>query len=523
MLSLARRFYRRLRESRANGLEATSAPRRIMAELGNHRPRVFWGGEWVPFEDEVTHFCVAGATGSGKTVMLRLLMQSVLPLVRAQPDTRALVYDAKRELHQIIYGILKAHRELPGSGENTRPEDWVRTLDPFDTRCYAWNMGADVTSAPSALEIASILAPVDKNDANPFFLNAGRDILCGVMRSFIRAGQPWTLRDVLLATMNRDDLKAILKRDATTRHLLNERYRNPKLLSDVIATLGSKLMYFEPIAAAWHRAAQANRTLSLKDWTKEGYILLLGNDEENRSALDAMNRLLFKRISELLLARPPDDRRRTWIILDEFPKAGRLDGIDDLLTKGRAYGTCVVLGFQDIEALRDRDVYGEHVANVLVGQCAYKAILKLYSRATADWACGLAGDFEHLEEAVSYTYGTSDSQTLSYHVQKREAVLATEFMTLAKSNRERFEGWFISPDKVQHRPVPHGCLLIDPDDDVPNFNRRPDPDYDLPPWTDDEARSFRTPAGPAVQGGEGKPPAPDDLWSIPRIRTEIRR
>ncbi len=495
----------------------------VMAEVASDRPRVFWGGDWIPFEDAVTHFCVAGATGSGKTVLLRLLMQSVLPLIRTQPDTRALIYDAKRELHQVIYGILAAHAKLSEHEESIGLEDCVRTLDPFDSRCYAWNMGEDVKSAPSALEIAAILVPVDKNDANPFFLNAGRDILCGVMRSFIRAGQSWTLRDVIFATMNRDDLKAILKRDPTTRHLVEERYKNPKLLRDVLATLGSKVMYFEPIAAAWHRAAQAKRVLSLKDWTQQNYILLLGNDEENRSALDAINRLLFKRVSELLLAQESEGRRRTWIILDEFAKAGRLDGIDDLLTKGRAYGTCVVLGFQDIEALRDRDLYGEHVANVLVGQCAHKAILKLYSRATADWACGLAGDFEHIEEAVSYTYGASDSQTLSYHVQKREAVLATEFMTLPRANRDGFEGWYISPDAVQRRPVPHGRLLLDPDRNVPNYARRQDGDYDLEPWSDDEARSFRAAASSNAEDGKTKAEVANDLWSVPRIRTERGR
>ena len=109
-------------------------------------------------------------------------------------------------------------------------------------------------------------------------------------------------------------------------------------------------------AAAWDRATHR---LSLRAWLDQEAILILANDEENRAAIDTINQLLFKRLSELVLARgerPEASRRTTWFLLDEVRQAGRLDGLSALMTKGRSKGAAVLLGFQDIHGLHE--VYG---------------------------------------------------------------------------------------------------------------------------------------------------------------------
>ncbi|HQH29061.1 MAG TPA: FtsK/SpoIIIE domain-containing protein, partial [Oligoflexia bacterium] len=50
------------------------------AALSRSTPKqIFWGGLYLPDTLSTSHFLVCGATGSGKTITLRLLMQSVLP------------------------------------------------------------------------------------------------------------------------------------------------------------------------------------------------------------------------------------------------------------------------------------------------------------------------------------------------------------------------------------------------------------------------------------------------------------
>jgi hypothetical protein len=54
----------------------------VVEEMGRLLPLgdngVFWGGLQIPTIEAVRHFCIMGTVGSGKTVLIRLLMQSVL-------------------------------------------------------------------------------------------------------------------------------------------------------------------------------------------------------------------------------------------------------------------------------------------------------------------------------------------------------------------------------------------------------------------------------------------------------------
>ena len=64
---------------------------RADARREEHDSGVFWGLLRLPSSVATTHFSVVGATGSGKTLTLRFLLQSVLPHIGTGSDTRALV------------------------------------------------------------------------------------------------------------------------------------------------------------------------------------------------------------------------------------------------------------------------------------------------------------------------------------------------------------------------------------------------------------------------------------------------
>ena len=75
------------------------------------------------------------------------------------------------------------------------------------------------------------------------------------------------------------------------------------------------------------------RKISLNEWVsdrgKENCVLILGNNERARAAMDRINQVLFKRVTELLLDLPEDrtGTRRNWIFLDELADAGKLEGL----------------------------------------------------------------------------------------------------------------------------------------------------------------------------------------------------
>ncbi len=450
---------------------------------------LFWGSLWLPSKVATTHFCVVGATGSGKTLTLRLLMQSVLPKM-ADTDARALVYDAKMDIIPYLYGM-----GIPG--------EHIITLNPFDRRCVAWDMAADITSAISALQLATILIPEEKT-SQPFFPNTARELLTSVIISFIktRPGE-WDFRDIMLAASSKEKLRQVVARVPETQDVLDH-FKNETTANDIMSTLREKLHRFRFIAAAW---SKANYRLSLRDWLKSNYVLVLGNDEATRTALDAVNQLIFRRLSELILAQSESTTRRTWIILDEVRQAGKLEGLASLATKGRSKGACLVLGLQDIEGLQE--VYGPNVAQEILGQCSNKAILRLENPSTAKWACQLFGTKEVLERRTStsshssegrsgnpFSTGHSNSSsssgsTTSEHLSERAVVMASEFSNLPVTGEQNgLSGYYLTPSiGAYYSRLLWDWLktqLLSESKDVPAVDWRPEEDQYLEPWTDEE-------------------------------------
>lgn len=431
-----------------------------------------WGGLKIPTHTATLHFAVIGATGSGKSIEQQLLQQDVIPTITPGSDRRAMVYDAKGDQLSKLAGF------APGVP--------VLVLHPFDARGAAWDIAADCTTTAMALQIAAILIPDSDEGPNSYFTTAARHELSGVIIALMRAAAGvYTFRDVILICTNRDLMVRVLSLFAETRDRL-EHLKEERTAQSVVSTLVTKLAEYAPIAAAWDHAAQK---VSLKEWVEAGEsVLVLGNDEEARTPLDAINRVLFRRAAELVLARPESADPKTWFFLDEVREAGRLDGLGSLLTKGRSKGAAVVLGFQDIEGLRA--AYGDdRVVNELVGQCAHKFLLRFESPATADWAASVIGQSEWVEEKV--TDGSS-GRSVTYDRVKRDGVLASEFLSLPPTNpADGLSGIFLAPGAGAFRATIPGKTLaktLKPaDGSVPNFVPRPDWQQVMRPWCDADA------------------------------------
>ncbi|MCI0538267.1 MAG: type IV secretion system DNA-binding domain-containing protein [Verrucomicrobiales bacterium] len=445
-------------------------------QLGQHR---------LPSTAASSHLAFVGATGSGKTLLQRLLMQSALPLVGSGHGHRALIYDAKQDVLSVLAGM-----------SLNSP---IRTLNPLDARSVGWDMAADIRCPASALQVASILIPEAKTDNNPFFSNAARHLLYGVLTALIQQAEPaWTFRHVLLVMRDPAKLRALLSRCEHTSFLL-QYFEHPGTFQNILSTVLTQLAPFEVIAAAWD---QAEEVLSLEQWTREESILVLGNDEANRAALEAMNRLIFRRVSELVLSQdeiltPQALSTRTWFFLDEVREAGKLESLSRLLTKGRSKGAAVVLGFQDIAGLQD--VYGKEVANELVGQCGVTVILRLNSPETAAWASRLIGSREVLESRRGYsrnyqhvlkTIG-STGESVSHGVATRPLVLDSEIMDLHETSFETgLTGYVVTPLTGAFREHLAGEWLKEKlassATDVPNFAPRPAVHQYLRPWSEED-------------------------------------
>jgi type IV secretory pathway TraG/TraD family ATPase VirD4 len=312
-------------------------------------------------------------------------------------------------------------------------------------------MGRDITSPASALQTSSLLIPEERaGTGNPFFVLAAQNLLRGVLLSFLQTvGTDWTFRDVLLALRFEERMCQVLEKTMEGRAILDQFFQPGETLQGIRAMLATKLAPFEVIVAAWDTATEK---VSLAEFIEGEFVLVLGNDESTRTALDAINRVLFQRLSELILSQDESRTRQTWLFLDEVREAGRLEGLSRLMTKGRSKGACVALGFQAIEGMRE--VYGNNVAAEIAGLCNNKAILRLESPVSAQWGSSLFDKVEEIDRRESRSWSRNGrgilpslgrSRTLAEQRLTTDAVMASEIMTLPPTGPENgLNGYFMT-------------------------------------------------------------------------------
>src|SRR5262249_42477067 len=147
-----------------------------------------------------------------------------------------------------------------------------------------------------ALEIAAILMPqADNVGTDPFWINSPRNLLASVMASLriglrdngSEAPRPvdWDFRDVVLVMRSQARIFEVVTRTRETSSDAEGYFDDPRLLANVMATIKSTFMYFRPVAACWHRARE-KISLTEAAWGPSPYVLVLGNDEEARMAVN---------------------------------------------------------------------------------------------------------------------------------------------------------------------------------------------------------------------------------------------
>lgn len=459
-------------------------------------PTIVLGNLRVPERISEGHIGIAGTTGSGKSLSLRYLLQSILPSLGQFLDARAVIYDAKRDILPILHGM---NLDLP-----------IIVFNPFDARSYAWDIAGDLTDPASAMEVASILIPTRRNDAHPFFAKAARAVLAGVLRVFmLTRPKQWSLRDVVITVSDPAILKSVLSQTPAGQKLLAQYSEPETVFLNTLQTIATEFATLEPIAALW---ASSPRKITLREWVTSKSILVLGSDWEYSEAMKSVNRLIFRRLTQLVLNASESRDRRTWFVIDELKEAGQLDGLTSLMSYGRSKGVRVALAFQDIDGLRH--VFEERPANEIIGLCRNKSLLRIDSESTARWAAQTIGEALGVEYTKSVTRSSQgDSEATTEHIYKRDAVLPSELMRLPPPDEESFTGYHIIPSIGVFKSTWKYRSGLSPQGDIPEFTPRPAADQLITPWTPDEAR-FKAKA----------PSAPDSsLPSAAPRRIEVRR
>ena len=460
-----------------------------MAKLSQSMKGIYFGGLILPFSEAHTHFRITGAAGSGKTNLLRLMMQSVLPKINSEGLSRALIYDPKSEFLPLIAGM--------GVNQNS-----IRVLNPFDDRAYAWDLAKDLTRDRDANELANILIPEKPNSQGntEFFDQASRRILSSITRFFIRSAPgAWSLRDLVLAVQHLELITILLGQDKRLKRSLlvfgsGETIGN--VMSTVAARIGDGL---ETIAAHCDYHMREGRSFALSDWLEESSIMVLGADPESESTLQPLNQLIFTRASQMLLSRKGDKQEwgTTYMFLDELKSLGKVNKLYQIAEMGRSFGISLTIAFQSYSQIEH--VYGEKVANSLIAQFDKSAYLRTKDKPTAQWSSEQIGDMKIVWKGLnkSQTQGQvllSGSQTQGFSEQRdsNPVARAEDFMNMPKPDKDSkqgIQGWYRIDNHVYEHEITSEYLersLMPESSKVQRFNEVSMCAEELRLWDEDD-------------------------------------
>ena len=356
-----------------------------------------WGTVLLGEEDAESHFVAIGSTGSGKTIVLRLLMQSVLPSVGQGHGQRALIYDAKQDLLPILSAFVN--------------RNCIKTFHPYDARGVSWHIADDVQDSATAMQLVFTLVPESGADSNPFFRNAARHIAWGVVVSFILSKLDWSFADLLRALRSQKLCKRVLRRHPHTEFLVSQYMREPKLASDIFATIAASMMLYEPVASSWEHASER---LSIRDCIQKELVVVLGNAEVSRVATERINCVLCKLWSDQVLAQQEYSTNTYWGFFDEISEAGPLLHLASFAKKARSKGGRLCIAFQSIAGLQNPKNFGQFLTDDLMANFANRFIARLECPLTANYVSNFIGEQEIEQKSRTSSSGSKASNSVTY-------------------------------------------------------------------------------------------------------------
>jgi hypothetical protein len=362
------------------GGEGLSAIRREMAR------EAIWSGPGIYIHPEIQisrdretrGLMVVGAIGGGKTVILKHVIADVI----ARGD-KVLIYDNKGDFTSEIDSLVDDKSE-------------IGLVAPWDKRSMRWSVAKDVRSATAARELATRLIPQPESGDAQWAQGAAL-ILSGLITTLASESNGWSWDDLLQAiTLDYHDLRAFaLRKIKLATNLLPEEQSQTtqSYLSVLISGAGGTI---SDLAAADAEASGRNaRVWNTHDWMlgKGGPQIVVMQDSSQFSTIaQAMGSSVIRSARGAIGQMPESKTNRVWLIIDEFPQLGRIQGIDGIIDTGRSKGVCVVLGFQTKAKIDD--IYGESFADALLGNFGTQIICRSGSAETRHWAAEQIGQQE---------------------------------------------------------------------------------------------------------------------------------
>lgn len=354
----------------------------------------------MPQKIEPLHVLVNGATGTGKSVLLRELVHSVL--LRGD---RMVVVDPNGDMLS-RFGTTK---------------DII--LNPYDKRTQGWSFFNEIQNDYDFHRYALSIVPRGRTEEAEEWASYGRLLLRETARKLALIGDPSVHALFRWTTIEESERLRQFLQGTLAESLFTGSSEATRALSSARFVLSDKLA---------EHLSMPQGNFSIRQWlTNEdaGHLYITWR-EDMSVALKPLISAWVDVLCTSVLSLPEDENRCIWLVIDELASLEKLASLEAALTKGRKHGLRVVAGLQSTS--QADDIYGVKTAQTL--RSCFRTLVVLGGSRTdpktnEDMSLCLG---EHEVERVLYSrnQGVRTNTTRSIQTVRERVVTPTELAHL---------------------------------------------------------------------------------------------
>ncbi|EJE4644412.1 type IV secretion system DNA-binding domain-containing protein [Vibrio parahaemolyticus] len=382
------------------GTKLVSASRLKSKTTKRKQQQISIAGIPMPLSIEAFHLLLNGATGTGKSVLLRELAYSAM--LRGD---RAVILDPNGDMYS------KFGREKD------------KILNPYDQRSQGWKFFNEIRNDYDFQRYGLSIVPRGRTEEAEEWASYGRLLLRETARKLERMGQPSVSELFRWTTIaDPEDLREFLA-GTMAESLFVGSSEATKALSSARFVLSDKLP---------EHVSMPEGDFSIRSWLEDpdGGNLYITWREDMAEAMKPLISAWVDTVCTSVLSMPEDKNRRLWLIIDELASMEKLASLEAALTKGRKHGLRVAAGLQSTSQVEH--IYGAKEAQTL--RSCFRSLVVLGGSRTdpktnEDMSLSL-GEHEVERDKRSHSTGDKTTTNKSEERNRERVVTAAEIASL---------------------------------------------------------------------------------------------
>ena len=372
---------------------------------------------------EIYHYCVIGGSRSGKTstVLLDTLLAN---FATKKNDFLTYAIDIKGELH-----IKSSYSHSPD----------IMVVNPTDQTTAGWDVYYRLRDNPSddliievMQEVASALI-ISTSKSDSFFVNNAQDMFVGMLLYFYQQGENFidSVNKILeseIKSLIGEIIKSSEPSDLHYKYLAKFDGKDAESVEDCMVELTTNLSVFGSKSDI--KYCFRDNPIKASPFTfKENKSVFLAIPEHMLESYKAILRLCTIQTLKEMERRPDASGKEVKnkpmiILIDEFARLGRMEGIFNALATLASKKISVILAFQSLAQCEV--IYSKEETRVLMDNCRVKVICEVSdpqsAKAVQDW-CG-----KYREKKETLSAGKNRHKTYTY--EDKDIVQPNDLITL---------------------------------------------------------------------------------------------